>query len=165
MACLPGVRRQDRGALGRFHRRDPDVSQQSGPQAWPRRFPVVDAASRVGWVTKNYYTKCEQVINSLTCTSLKSIDISLAVVKRVFVDSSKVAATTQDGNAWATAYGNLTTGLNSAQSGIEVWVAKGTYKPTTGTIRTTSFVIPSGVKVLGGFTGNENYFNSKKCIY
>lgn len=115
-------------------------------------------------VTKNYYTKCEQVINSLTCTSLKSIDISLAVVKRVFVDSSKVAATTQDGNAWATAYGNLTTGLNSAQSGIEVWVAKGTYKPTTGTIRTTSFVIPSGVKVLGGFTGNETILTQRNAF-
>ena len=113
--------------------------------------------------TKNYYSKCEQTINSLTCTSLKSIDISLFVIKRVFVDSSKVAATTQDGNAWATAYGNLPTGLTSAPSGVEVWVAKGTYKPTTGTSRTISFVIPSGVKVLGGFTGNESLLTQRNA--
>ena len=106
--------------------------------------------------TKNYYAKCEQAINSLSCVSSKSVDISLFVVKRVFVDSSKVAATTQDGNSWETAYGNLTTGLASAINGIEVWVAKGTYKPTNGTIRTTSFIIPSGIKVLGGFIGNES---------
>ena len=106
--------------------------------------------------TKNYYVKCEQAINALSCVSLKSVDVSLFVVKRVFVDSSKVAATTQDGNSWETAYGNLTTGLVSAISGIEVWVAKGTYKPTDGTIRTTSFLIPSGIKVLGGFIGNES---------
>jgi hypothetical protein len=112
-------------------------------------------------ITKNYYAKCEQVVNLLTCSSLKSTDISLSVIKRIFVDSSKVASTTQDGNAWATAYGNLTTGLTSATSGIEVWVAKGTYKPTSGTSRTTSFIIPSGVKVLGGFTGSESVLTQR----
>ena len=113
--------------------------------------------------TKNYYARCEQAINSLSCVSLKSVDISLFVVKRVFVDSSKVAATTQDGNSWGTAYGNLTTGLASAISGIEIWVAKGTYKPTNETIRTTSFIIPSGIKVLGGFTGNESTLTQRNA--
>ena len=107
-------------------------------------------------VTKNYYSKCEQITTAITCVSLKSLDITLSVISRIFVDSSKTASTTQDGHAWATAYGNLTSGLSAAISGVEVWVAKGTYNPTNGTTRTTSFVIPSGVKVLGSFIGNES---------
>ncbi|WP_158279569.1 Ig-like domain-containing protein [Arcicella aurantiaca] len=113
--------------------------------------------------TKSYYAKCEQVVNSLTCASLKSTDISLTVIRRVFVDSTKVSATTQDGNTWATAYGNLVTGLASASSGIEVWVAKGTYKPTTTNTRTISFTVPSGVKVYGGFAGTETLLTQRNA--
>ncbi len=38
--------------------------------------------------------------------------------------------------------------------GDEVWVASGTYVPSQND-RNASFVIPSGVKVLGGFSGKE----------
>lgn len=113
--------------------------------------------------TKNYYAKCEQVINTLTCPSLKSADVALTVIRRIFVDSSKVSATTQDGNSWATAYGNLVTGLSSASSGLEVWVAKGTYKPTNTTTRTVSFTMPSGVKVYGGFAGTETLLTQRNA--
>ncbi|HMM68564.1 MAG TPA: choice-of-anchor Q domain-containing protein [Dokdonella sp.] len=39
---------------------------------------------------------------------------------------------------------------------IEVWVASGVYKPTTGTDRGISFLIRSGVAVYGGFAGTES---------
>jgi hypothetical protein len=107
-------------------------------------------------VTTQYYSKCEQTANSVTCLSAKSNDVTVTVVKRIFVDITKIAAPIQNGNSWATAYGNLQTGLAAATAGVEVWVAKGTYKPTTTTTRTIYFNIPSSVIVYGGFAGTED---------
>lgn len=60
-----------------------------------------------------------------------------------------------DGQTWATAYNNLVTALNDAQSGDELWVAAGTYKPTTGTNRSAFFALKAHVSVYGGFVGIE----------
>jgi hypothetical protein len=116
--------------------------------------------------TKQYYSKCEQTANSVTCLSAKSNDVTVTVVNRIFVDVTKIAAPIQNGNSWATAYGNLQTGLSAAAAVVvsapaEVWVAQGTYKPTTTTTRTVYFDIPSSVKVYGGFAGTENALNDR----
>jgi parallel beta-helix repeat protein len=107
-------------------------------------------------VTTQYYSKCEQTANSVTCLSPKSNDVTVTVINRVFVDIAKIAAPIQNGNTWATAYGNLQTGLAAATPAVEVWVAKGTYKPTATTTRTIYFNIPSSVVVYGGFAGTED---------
>jgi hypothetical protein len=117
-------------------------------------------------VTTQYYAKCEQTANSVTCLSANSNDVSVTVVNRIFVDITKIAAPIQNGNSWATAYGNLQTGLSAAAAVVvsapaEVWVAQGTYKPTTTTTRTIYFNIPSNVKVYGGFVGTENDLNTR----
>ena len=117
-------------------------------------------------VTTQYYAKCEQIANELTCTSVKSNDVIVTVVNRIFVDIAKIAAPIQNGNSWATAYGNLQTGLAAAAAVVvsapaEVWVAQGTYKPTTTTTRTIYFNMPSNVKVYGGFAGIENALNDR----
>jgi Chlamydia polymorphic membrane protein (Chlamydia_PMP) repeat len=59
------------------------------------------------------------------------------------------------GSSWNDATGDLNAALFIAQPGDQVWVAKGTFYPTTQKDRRTSFAIPSGVKVYGGFNGNE----------
>ena len=61
----------------------------------------------------------------------------------------------QNGLSWANAYADLQAALATAQSGDEVWVAAGTYKPTMDTLRTKSFVMPAGVALYGGFAGGE----------
>lgn len=60
-----------------------------------------------------------------------------------------------DGSSWQQATGNLQNALRLAQPGDEVWVAAGVYTPSSSNDRTASFVIPSGVRVLGGFSGRE----------
>ena len=49
----------------------------------------------------------------------------------------------------------LTKCLGASSSGDNIFVAAGTYKPTTGTSRAATFNIPAGVLVYGGFAGNE----------
>ncbi len=60
------------------------------------------------------------------------------------------------GTSWADAVGDLNTALFVANAGDQVWVASGTYYPTTQVNRKVSFRIPSGVQVFGGFSGNES---------
>ena len=79
--------------------------------------------------------------------------------KTIYVNAS--AAGANDGTSWTNAYTELNTALGAANTGDEVWVVAGTYKPTTGADRTISFAIPSGVKVYGGFTGTESLLNQR----
>ena len=67
----------------------------------------------------------------------------------------------QNGLSWANAYADLQAALATAQSGDEIWVAAGTYKPTMDTLRTKSFVMPAGVALYGGFAGGETARNQR----
>jgi hypothetical protein len=58
-----------------------------------------------------------------------------------------------NGQSWATAFQDLQQALAVASPGAAIWIAEGTYLP--GAAQTSSFVIPSGVKLHGGFLGNE----------
>jgi len=59
------------------------------------------------------------------------------------------------GQSWTDAYTDLQAALAAAEWGDEIWVAQGTYKPTSGTLRTVSFVLQAGVGLYGGFAGAE----------
>lgn len=61
---------------------------------------------------------------------------------------------TGDCSSWTNAC-TLQTALILAGSGSEVWVAAGTYKPTTGTDRNATFQLGAGAAVYGGFAGTE----------
>lgn len=58
-----------------------------------------------------------------------------------------------DGLTWATAFGDLQTGIDAANVGDEVWVKNGIYTPHP-TDRTVSFTLKEGVAVYGGFSGS-----------
>lgn len=60
-----------------------------------------------------------------------------------------------DGSSWGNATGDLQMALKSAKYGMDIWVAKGIYYPTNDNDRSKSFIIPNGVKLIGGFEGHE----------
>jgi hypothetical protein len=114
---------------------------------------------------KQYYAKCEQTVGAVVCLSPKSNDVTVTVTVPgatvVFVNQANAAAPIQNGLTWATAYSNLQTALAAAPTGTEIWVAQGTYKPTSTISKTISFSIPSGAVVYGGFVGTETLLSQR----
>jgi hypothetical protein len=80
--------------------------------------------------------------------------ISAQAQTRFYVQASASGLNT--GQSWTDAFRNLQNALQIAQAGDQVWVAAGTYYPTDTLNRALSFEPKSGVKVFGGFAGNES---------
>ena len=77
----------------------------------------------------------------------------------IYVDADALG-TPADGSTWDRAFRNLQDGLATVRSGMEIWVAQGTYRPDEGQgltagDRAASFVVEPGVTLLGGFSGGE----------
>jgi hypothetical protein len=65
-----------------------------------------------------------------------------------------------DGTGWPDAYPYLQDALAAAESGDEIWVAEGVYRPDQGAgitpgDRQAAFVMKGGVALYGGFAGDE----------
>ncbi len=81
-----------------------------------------------------------------------------AAVWYVDVDSTAAAP---DGKSWARAFPSIQQGANAAAGdagGGEVWVAEGSYRETA---HSGTLLLPEGVKVYGGFAGNETSRDSR----
>jgi predicted outer membrane repeat protein len=65
------------------------------------------------------------------------------------------ATAPNDGSSWAHAHTDLQSALAASSPDEEIWVAAGTYKPTSTADRTISFTLKNGVALYGGFVGTE----------
>ena len=80
----------------------------------------------------------------------------------LFVDCD--ATGNGNGTSWENAYTDLQAALLAAGAGTEIWVAEGTYKPTSGTDRTATFSLPDGVVIYGGFSGVETARDQRNWV-
>ncbi len=71
------------------------------------------------------------------------------------------ATGSNNGTSWTNAYTDLQGALSNATAGDTIWVATGTYKPTNGTNRFSSFYLKKHIPVYGGFTGTETNLNQR----
>ncbi|MCK4887218.1 MAG: right-handed parallel beta-helix repeat-containing protein, partial [Planctomycetes bacterium] len=76
---------------------------------------------------------------------------SIAVADTIYVDDNAPGG--GNGSSWNLAYQSLQDALSDASSGDQIYVAQGTYKPTTETTRTISFELKTGVELYGGYAG------------
>jgi hypothetical protein len=82
---------------------------------------------------------------AFTATLLIAADSSAAIR---YVNAS-LASGANNGTTWADAYqgvGGIASALTASVSGDQIWVAAGTYKPTTTTARTTFLTLKTGVR-------------------
>ncbi|GAB3511583.1 hypothetical protein GCM10027341_51290 [Spirosoma knui] len=102
------------------------------------------------------------------CNNLTTTAFDLAVSTpptRLYVKADANGANT--GLSWTDAFTDLQSALNYNCSGrlTEIWVARGTYKPTTGTNRGISFSMRNNVAIYGGFAGREDNLNDRQLTY
>ncbi|MEI6140339.1 MAG: right-handed parallel beta-helix repeat-containing protein, partial [Mariniphaga sp.] len=89
----------------------------------------------------------------------KGTDPEVPDVLRLYVKWD--ASGSGNGSSWANAFTSLKNAIAAASSPYEIWVAKGTYYPTTGTDRTISFNMKEGVNIYGGFAGTETSLSQR----
>lgn len=71
-------------------------------------------------------------------------------------------AKAQDGLSWATAFSDLQAAIDLASvSNAAVWIKAGTYRPTKKDGRIAAFTLYDGVKLYGGFAGNETALDQR----
>ncbi|MBD2705193.1 hypothetical protein IC229_31515 [Spirosoma sp. BT702] len=81
---------------------------------------------------------------------------------RLYVRASASGANT--GQNWTDAFPDLQTALTYSGNQNEIWVAAGTYKPTSTIDRTISFSMKNGVTIFGGFAGTETTLSQRPTI-
>jgi predicted outer membrane repeat protein len=83
-----------------------------------------------------------------------------ALVPVIYVDVT--ASGDDNGSSWENAYIDLKSALLSAPSaGTQIWVADGTYKPTSGLTQSATFTLVNDVAVYGGFAGTETLLSER----
>ena len=88
------------------------------------------------------------------CMTLVMVLTTQSVARVIYVDAG--APSGGNGMNWTSAFAFLGDALNVSKLRDSVWVAKGTYYPTTNDNRDVSFELKKGVSVFGGFSGNES---------
>lgn len=100
-----------------------------------------------------------KTINRLfSLASLLTLLLAVTPIQPAYAAGILYAKISNTGTGNCSSWGNactLQTALASAVGGNEIWVMKGTHKPTTDADRSATFQLKSGVAVYGGFAGTE----------
>lgn len=109
-----------------------------------------------------YPTKVKQPMRIAICNCCFFFLHSFALFSQttIYVNQN-VQGGQQNGATWAYAFSDLQSAISLAKYGDEIWVASGTYLPTSTTDRSLSFEMKNGVKMLGGFNGTEVSANQR----
>ncbi|MEZ4952731.1 MAG: hypothetical protein R2825_04055 [Saprospiraceae bacterium] len=81
-------------------------------------------------------------------------------IDTIYVNKN-LAGGNNNGLDWDNAFYDLQDALSIADSGDVVLVAKGIYFPTADNNRESSFLMPNGVSLYGGFVGNETTIDQR----
>ncbi len=128
------------------------------------------------------------LVKDITCTAyftLKPVEsevivepVETAIVKNPVIKPTCTQATemlyvNQNANGynsglnWQDAFIDLQDALEAARNTCpnikQIWIAKGTYYPTTNNERDVSFDLVNNVKIYGGFAGHEDGLSEQNC--
>ena len=95
--------------------------------------------------------------------SAKSVALACPSGNVFYVDANVVGGL-GDGTSWTDAYRSLATALAqvpNCSNVTEIWVARGTYKPTTGTARGAAFRLRNNLAIYGGFSSGQTELSQR----
>lgn len=90
-----------------------------------------------------------------------SLFLVLSLFGKTIYVNTNITNGNNDGTSWQHAYSNFQNAISESTYGDTIWVAEGTYKPTSGSIREIPFILKNGVKWFGGFQGNETALSQR----
>jgi len=107
-------------------------------------------------------TKYRAVVKSGVCSEVNSAEATITFREYLIKYVTVAGAGAKNGTSWADAYeaSQLQTAIY-AFGVTDVWVAAGTYKPTTSSDRTISFIMKNFVAIYGGFSGTETVLSQR----
>ncbi|HEY1040392.1 MAG TPA: zinc metalloprotease, partial [Bacteroidia bacterium] len=118
--------------------------------------------------SKGQVTRMEAAFSLYRSSLLSSQGCQVSVINKPFLAASRWyvnPSSTGNGNgtSWTNAIHSLSEALFYAKDyGVtEIWVKKGVYKPSESGNQWKLFYIPSGMKIYGGFNGNELTLNQR----
>ncbi len=122
----------------------------------------VNESARPGGIIINY---CEIESDSTYNTAEVNTPVSCWGGNIIYVDVDKWAGS-NTGTSWQDAYPSLQDGLDTARDcGCdEIWVAGGTYKPTSPKEIAATFELVDGVAMYGGFAGTETSRSQRNWV-
>ncbi len=132
-----------------------DASGSSGQGTILYEWSTLSTGAIIGVSTPDTYT-VTVTDGDNGCTATNSIVITEAA-NDLYVDHTATGA--NNGSSWANAYTDLQDAL-AVGTNATIHVAKGTYYPTTSTIKGIAFEMPEGSTLLGGYPnggGTRNY--------
>ncbi len=122
------------------------------------RIRLPSPISNSSFLSASHWAAISSMKRTLLRTSLGLVfAASSTFAGTIYVDANLTTGA-NDGSSWADAYqgsDGLRLALSSAVSGDDLFVAQGTYKPTTAASRSASFLLKNNVEIYGGFVGGE----------
>lgn len=123
-------------------------------------FPVGECMSNAGACEAWFNVDCLRTSDGLIYSDGRETSCLYPVFNpnRIYVDKDAkriLFPRIHNGQSWETAFADLQDAIAIAQAGDTIWVAEGTYRPTSDDNREISFKLKQGVVLLGGFEGHE----------
>lgn len=118
---------------------------------------------RIEAVTERQIPVEVTVDNSLLVSDMLIFDQIRPDRSIIYVDSSAIDGL-KTGATWVDAFVDLQQALLAAdcEAGpVEIWVARGTYYPSTTNDRTMTFLLRDSTSIYGGFSGSESILNER----
>ncbi len=105
-------------------------------------------------------TPNETVTNSPSINSTTQTNTATPIKMENILYVNLQATGENDGSSWENAFTDLQSALEVASNGNNIWVAQGTYYPSTEDT-SVSFEMKDNVNVYGGFAGTETEFTQR----
>ena len=101
-----------------------------------------------------------RITNSIVDMGAYEFQTVINTISYVYVNA--MATGLNNGTSWTNAFTSIQPALvRTCANVIQIWVAKGTYKPTTTTDRNVAFVMKNNMAIYGGFAGNETQLSQR----